>query len=659
MNKQSIQMIPNKKRQDGSKHPQIVLVGQPNCGKSTLFNEVAGYRAVTSNFPGVTVTYTRSHIRIGDRVYNIIDLPGVYSLTSLDQADLETQRYLLSERVNVIINVIDASVISRSLELTLQLLELEIPMVLCLNMIDEAKRKGVEIDTENLSNKLGIPVVKTVASKGKGVKSLFEAALKMVYFSKKGKHIRGNRDVELVIARLKRFLTQKLNDEIPFSKHLLATKLLERDHFFEKKVKQIRPDLMDKISACRRELALSHGRSSDEVINAERHALSMSIVEQVCTIKEPQLYWRDRIDEILMHNIWGYLFLAIIFILFFNLIFKVGSLIETPMVAYFEEIVQSINTQLNPELLSTVILTKIFEGIGGGIAIVLPYLFPFLMGLAFFEDVGYLPRVAFLMDTFMHRIGLHGKAVIPAVLGYGCNVPAVMGTRILESPRDRFISALLATMIPCAARMTIIMGLVGYYLGGNWALTIYLLNLIIVALSGTWLSRLLPEVTPGMVLEIPVYQMPRLKIMLRKTWLRLKDFIIIAWPLLIAGSAILGLIDHYHLTNKVNHMLSPITFILGLPSEVGTTLIFGVLKKELSMLMLFQALGTTEILTVLNKTQILVFTIFVVFYIPCVATIGVLYRQLRGKRTIFIVGYTFVLALILGLLTRGLGELIF
>ncbi|MBN2030524.1 ferrous iron transport protein B [bacterium] len=659
MNKKKIQTISDKKRQDGSKHPQIVLVGQPNCGKSTLFNEVAGYRAVTSNFPGVTVTYTRSHIRIGDRVYNIIDLPGIYSLTSLDQADLETQRYLLSERVDVIINVIDASIMSRSLELTLQLLELEIPMVLCLNMIDEAKRKGIEINTEKLSDKLGIPIVKTVASKGKGVKSLFEEVLKMVYFGKKGKHIRGNRDVELVIARLKRILTQNLNNEIPFSKHLLATKLLEHDRFFENKVKQIRPELMEKISACRRELAISHGRSSDEVINAERHALSMSIVEQTCTVKKPQLHWRDRIDEILMHNIWGYLFLVIIFILFFNLIFRVGSLIETPMVAFFERAAQSINTQLNPELLYTVILTKIFEGIGGGIAIVLPYLFPFLMGLAFFEDIGYLPRVAFLMDTFMHRIGLHGKAVIPAVLGYGCNVPAVMGTRILESPRDRFISAFIATMIPCAARMTIIMGLVGYYLGGNWALMIYLLNLIVVALSGTWLSRILPEVTPGMVLEIPVYQMPRLKIMLRKTWLRLKDFIIIAWPLLIAGSAILGLIDHYQLTDKVNHMLSPVTVILGLPAEVGTTLIFGVLKKELSMLMLFQALGTTEILTVMSKTQILVFTIFVVFYIPCVATIGVLYRQLRGKRTLFIVGFTFILALILGLLTRGLGELIF
>ena len=647
------------KQENSLEHPQIVLIGQPNCGKSTLFNEVAGYRAVTSNFPGVTVTYTRSHICILDCVYDVIDLPGVYSLTSLDQADRETQRYLLTQHVDVIINVIDASIISRSLELTLQLLELEIPIVICLNMIDEAKRKGIEINIEILSQKLGIPVIKTVASKGKGVKTLFWEALNTARSQKKGRHIRGNRDVELIISRLKRYLIQHIHDEIPFSKHLLATKLLEHDHFFENKIRQTHPELMDKISEYRRELALSHGRSSDEVINAERHALSMSIAEKVATIKEPQLHWRDQIDNVLMHNFWGYVFLIFIFILFFNLIFKIGSLIETPMMSFFEQIGQSIHSRIDTESLYKVLLMKIFEGISGGIAIVLPYLFPFLLGLAFFEDVGYLPRVAFLMDTFMHKIGLHGKTIIPAVLGYGCNVPAVMGTRILESPRDRFISSLIATMIPCAARMTIIFGLVGYYLGGNWALMIYLLNLIVVALSGTLLSRLLPEVTPGMVLEIPVYQMPHFKIMMRKTWLRLKDFIIIAWPLLIAGSVVLGLIDHYQLTDQVNRMLSPITLILGLPIEVGTTLIFGVLRKELSMLMLFQALGTTEIITVMSKVQILVFTIFVVFYIPCVATIGVLYRQLRGKHTLFIVGFTFVLALILGVLTRGLGELFF
>ena len=645
-------------RMDDFEHVQIVLVGQPNCGKSTLFNEVAGYRSVTSNFPGATVTYTRSHVRILNRTCDVVDLPGTYSLTSLDQAALETQRYLLTQRVDVIVNVVDSSLLSRSLELTLQLLELEIPMVLCLNMIDEAERKGIEIDTEKLSRKLGIPVVKTVASRGRGVRELFWEALKTARSGRKGRHIRGNRDVELVIARLNRFLKQSVGDEIPFSKHLLATKLLESDRFFEKKIREVRPELMDEVLECRRRLAQSHGRASDEIIASERHALSMSIFEEVGVVKESQLYWKDRIDDVLMHNLWGYVFLVVFLFLFFNLVFRVGSFLEQPMVNFFDGITRSIRAELGTGSLLSVIVVGALQGIGGGIAVVLPYLFPFLLGLSILEDVGYLPRVAFLMDVFMHRIGLHGKAVIPAVLGYGCNVPAVMATRIMESPRDRFIASLVATMVPCAARMTIILGLVGYYLGGNAALGVYLLNLIVIALSGTLVSRLLPEVTPGMVLEIPVYQAPRMKITLKKTWLRLKDFIVIAWPLLIVGSGVLGLTEYYELTDGINRFLSPITTLLGLPIQVGMTLVFGVLRKELSMLMLFQALGTNDVLTVLTRGQVLVFTVFIVFYIPCVATMGVLVKQVRKKGMLAIVGFTFVLALLMGVLTRGVASLI-
>ena len=643
---------------DDFKHAQIVLVGQPNCGKSTLFNEVAGYRSVTSNFPGATVTYTRSHVRFQHHTHDVVDLPGIYSLTSLDQADRESQRYLLTQRVDVIVNVMDASLISRSLELTLQLLELEIPMVLCLNMIDEAERKGIEIDTEKLSGILGIPVVKTVASRGRGVNELFREALKIARSRTKGRHIRGHRDVELVIGRLKRHLRQELGDETPYSMHLLATKLLERDKFFEEEIRKTRPQLLDLVSDCRRRLAKSHGKFSDEVISSERHALSMSIFEEVSIIKEPQTHWRDRIDDILMHNLWGYVILAAFLFLFFNVIFKVGSLLEAPLMDFFNGVTQSIQDKLGSESLLSVIVTGAFQGIGGGIAIVLPYLFPFLFGLALLEDVGYLPRVAFLMDVFMHRIGLHGKAVIPGVLGYGCNVPAVLATKIMESPRDRFIAALIAAMVPCAARMTIIFGLVGYYLGGNAALGIYILNMIIIAVSGVLMSRLLPEVTPGMVLEIPVYQVPRLKITLMKTWLRLKDFVVIAWPLLIIGSGILAVAEAFKLSDLINRILSPITMLLGLPLETGMTLIFGVLRKELSMLMLFQSLGTNELQTVMTKAQILIFTIFVVFYIPCVATIGVLYKQIRAKATLVIVGFTFVIALILGMITRGIATLI-
>ncbi len=641
------------------RHPKIVLIGQPNCGKSTLFNEVAGYRSISANFPGATVTYTQSHVRILGNIFDLIDLPGVYSLTSFDEADRETQRYLLSEDIDVIINVVDSSLLSRSLELTLQLMDLEIPMVMCLNMVDEAERKGIKIDIESLSEKLGISVVPTVASKGRGVTELFEVVFKTAQSRKIGRHIRMSRDVELVVAQLTRHLKQTIKDGIDFSYHLLATKLLEKDQFFENVIKDTHPEIMDRVYEFQQQLALSHGRSSDQVIDAERHSLSMSIFEDVVKIvKNPHLHWKERIDNVLMHNLWGYMFLVLFLFIFFNLIFRVGSIIEAPMMELFNRIVNSIQAHLGTASLLSTIISGAVQGIGGGVAIVLPYLLPFLFGLALLEDIGYLPRVAFLMDAFMHRIGLHGKAVIPAVLGYGCNVPAVLATRILESPRDRFIASLISTMVPCAARMTVILGLVGYYLGGSVALIIYFTNIVVIAITGRVVSRMMPEVTPGMAIEIPAYQLPQLRVILMKTWLRIKDFIIIAWPLLIIGSIVLSIVEHYNFSQLLNQIISPVTTLLGLPRKVGLTLIFGVFRKELSMLMLFQAMGTNEILTVMSKGQILVFTTFIVYYVPCVATIGVLAKQIGWKSTWIVVVFMFILALVIGMITRGLSILI-
>ncbi len=298
------------------------------------------------------------------------------------------------------------------------------------------------------------------------------------------------------------------------------------------------------------------------------------------------------------------------------------------------------------------IASGILEGLAGGIAIVLPFLVPFLFGLAFLEDVGYLPRIAFLMDAFLHKIGLHGKAIIPLILGYGCTVPAIMATRILESERDRFIASVLTTMIPCAARITIIFGLVAFYLGPKAAMFVYVLNIIVVAISGKILSNLLPEITPGMIMEIPDYHIPSMKVLLAKVWLRMKEFIVIAWPLLIVGSVALSLLKYWNLERFINQLISPITLLLGLPVAVGVTLIFGVLRKELSMIMLVQALGATDISTVMSATQIMTFTIFVLFYIPCVATIAVLIREIGTKRTVFTLLFTFIIAIVLSIAVR-------
>jgi len=590
-------------------------MGQPNSGKSTIFNHVAGYRAVTSNFPGKTVEYTLTKFNLFGQVIELVDLPGTYSLTSFDLAELEARKYLLRNNVDVVINVIDASLLSRSLELTLQLLELKLPMVICLNMIDEAERKGIKIDIEKLSEVFGVPVVPAIAIKGKGIKEVFSTAYKVGEKKKIGKAINFSKDVEDVITQLSIQIKKKqIDQEFNIPERFLALKYL--------------------------------------VISSERHHLSMNIYESVVSLTKPRTSLIDYLDNILMHPFLGYISLGLIFYLFFNLIFSVGKIVEEPLLEYFYRLIPLLEKSINPNTLSFSIISGIIQGLAGGIAIVLPYLFPFLFGLAILEDLGYLPRIAFLLDAFLHKIGLHGKSIIPFILGYGCTVPAIMATRILESGRDRFIASVLATMIPCAARMTIIFALVAFYISPQAALAIYILNIIVIIISGKILSRLLPEITPGMILEIPSYHIPSIKVALAKTWLRMKEFIFIAWPLLIVGSTILSLLQYYKADMLINNLFSPLTSLLGLPLVVGTTLIFGILRKELSMLMLIQAIGTTDVIAVMSTTQIMTFTIFVIFYVPCVATIAVLWKEIGSKRTLFTIAFTSILAIILATITR-------
>ena len=632
---------------------RIALAGQPNSGKSTIFNNVAGYKAITSNFPGKTVKYTLSKVNFFGETFEIVDLPGTYSLTSFDLAELEARKYLLQGNADVVINVIDASMLSRSLEFTLQLLELNLPLVLCLNMHDEAIRKGITIDIKKLSKILGIPVVLTVAVKGKGIKKLFSTAYKLGEKKEKGKALNYSKDVEKVIKQLSlKMMNRKIVRGFNIPIRLLALKCLENDSYFMKIIEEQDKDLFKEIIHFQNQLSETHDRPSDVVISSERHSLSMNIFEAVASVARPHIKLIDRLDNILMHPLFGYIFLVLILYLFFNLVFNVGKMVEEPLLDYFYRIIPLIGKSISSETLLFSIISGIIQGLAGGIAIVLPYLFPFLFGLAILEDLGYLPRIAFLLDAFLHKIGLHGKAIIPFILGYGCTVPAIMATRILESERDRFIASVLATMIPCAARMTIIFALVAFYISPQAALAIYILNIIVIIISGKILSRLLPEITPGMILEIPAYHTPSIKVVLAKTWLRMKEFIFIAWPLLIVGSTVLSLLQYYKTDMLINNFFSPLTSLLGLPLVVGTTLVFGILRKELSMLMLIQAIGTTNVIAVMSTTQIMTFTIFVIFYIPCVATIAVLWKEIGSKRTLFTIAFTSILAIILATITR-------
>lgn len=563
---------------------RVALIGQPNCGKSTLFNQVAGYKAETGNFHGTTVKYTESRVRVAGTVIELVDLPGAYTLEGGSPAEMEAARYMNSQDVDVIINVADATHLATALELTFELLPLNKPVVLALNMMDEAARLGMHIDGEGLAHELGTPVLPLIASRGRGVKGLFIKALEM------GRNTDGRK----------------------------------QEAGIEKK-------------------------NADE-----RHVYARGLSQRFVTQGERILTVRDRLDDVLLHPVWGYAILLFVLFLFFQAVYGIGKVTEPPLLALFDALTNRALSPFQSATLLSEIVLGIMQGIAAGIAIVFPYLLPFLLGLGVLEDIGYLPRIAFLMDALMHRIGLHGKAIVPFILGYGCNVPAVMSTRTLEEPRDRYLAAALATLVPCAARLAVVFGLVAFYLGPLAAFGLYLFNLLIIALTGRLLSNMMPEDTPGLIMEVPPYRVPTLKNVTSKAWFRMREFVVEAWPVLIMGSAILAVLNYFDFSSAFNLLVRPVTWVMGLPSEVGIPLIFGILRKELSLVMLSQALGTVNFDSALTTTQMAVYATFVMFYIPCLATLAVLKRELGTRAMLYISALTVVVALVAAMVVRGL-----
>jgi ferrous iron transport protein B len=550
-------------------------------------------------------------------------------------------------------------------------------------MMDEAARKGMTINTLALGSALGVPVVEAIGARGRGIIETFRAA--QAVGASPHNHSRAfiyAKDAEIVLEQLAEKIAEAEPAVVPVEGGLplppdaqplesSAGRVAVAEAALGKAFPPVRfralqwvqsdpcetrrrePGLAPAVEWTQAEIAVRTGHPADAAISAARHAACLALFEQVVRVARPRTDWREQIDRLAMHPVWGYAVLLAIFLGFFRLIFDVGKLGEDRILAAFDWLVAALALHMNSQGALFAAAKGAVLGTAGAVAIVLPYLLPFLVGLAILEDIGYLSRVGYLMDVAMHRLGLHGTATLPILVGYGCSVPAVMATRILTTRRDRFIAAFLAVLVPCSARMTVIFALVGFYLGANYALGIYALNILVVAVAGHLLARLWPEISPGMLMEVPAYRVPAARVVALKTWWRLREFVLVAFPLLVVGSVILSLVDFYGWHNGINAALSPLTALLGLPRSVGLTLIFGVLRKELSLLMLMQALGTTHVLGVMTAAQILIFTLFVTFYLPCMATLASMLRELGWRLTLAASTALLALAIVVSLAARG------
>ena len=634
---------------------RIALAGNANVGKSVIFNQLTGLNQVVGNWPGKTVERAEGTLFFEGYRIHVIDLPGIYSLSTYSIEEIVSRDYIAIEKPDVIINVVDASTLERNLYFTIQLLELEAPLILDLNQVDFAAKKGIRIDAEKLSKALGVPVVPTVAISGVGINELLTTVVAVI----EGKiglnplKVRYGKEIEGRLEKLEKIVKEKTPQicEI-YPSRWVAVKLLENDPAVIGKIRSYEQgeEVVNAAGKFASEIEKIHGEPAHVVIASERYNLANRIAQEVTVIvSPPRLSLEEKLDAITSHKVFGYPILAAVLGLIFTVIFLGGNFLTELLEGFFDDflipIVENALATFLPQVVTDLISGGVITGIVAGITIALPYIIPFYIFLALLEDTGYLPRAAFLMDNLMHKIGLHGKAFIPLMLGYGCNVPACIGCRIMETERERFLAGFVVVLIPCAARTVVILGLVGRFIGIHAALALYIFDLILVFVLGRIAFKVLPGEPVGLIMEMPPYKRPSIKNILVKTWNRTKDFIYIAFPIIIAGSVV---IEALAITEVMKHVVMAMSPFfegwLGLPSVTGIPLIFGILRKELTLILLSELIPLAS----LTHVQMIVFSLVTMIYIPCIATIAACIHEFGWKKAMLITFLDIGLALLLG-----------
>ena len=626
----------------------VALAGNANVGKSVIFNQLTGGNQIIGNWPGKTVEKAEGFLEQEGIKVHIVDLPGIYSLSTYSEEEIVSREFIAKEHPDLVVNVVDASNLERNLFFTLQLIELEVPLVVALNQYDILENKGLHIDEDKLSKLLDAPVVKTIAVQNKGLKDLFKV-IKDTLLSeeKKVPHIKYGKEVESRIEILVEKLKSK-NITLSYPYRFTAIKLLENDPLIKKEVND--SEILSTVKKLQEELKEIHGEDAETVIISERYAIASRIAESVITRRHiVKASIGDWFDKIALDKFWGYVFFILVTIGIFYTVFKFGSYFSDLLSNWLEAFKPAFMRIPLPPFWDKILWDGVMEGVIAGIGIVLPYIAPFYLLLAFLEDSGYLARIAFLTDNLMHKMGLHGKAFMPLIEGFGCNVPAVLGTRIMERDRDRFLAAILATLVPCSARTVIILGLVAAFLGPVYAFIIYVLDFILIVIVGRILNKFMKGTPSGLIMEMPRYRKPVMRIILKQTWIRLKEFVYIAFPIIIIANVIIELFALLNWINPVANFLKPVvTNFIGLPPLAGITLIFGALRKELTLVMLAALYHTTNFASVMTPRQIFVYGFVTMIYIPCVATMAALKREFGWKRTTMIVVGELAGAIILG-----------
>jgi ferrous iron transport protein B len=560
---------------------KILLIGNPNVGKSALFSRLTGTHIIASNYPGTTVEFTKGYLKLDSRQEEIIDVPGTYTLDPTNKAE-EVAVEMLKDG-DVVIDVVDATNLERNLSLTLQLIERQIPLIVALNMSDDARHRGINIDASRLEELLGVPVIPTVGTTGQGMRQLV--------------------------------------DSIP--------------------------------RATIAEIKYTTG--------AERWTHIGSIVDEVQTLVHRHHTWRESLEDISNHPVAGVVLALFVVAAMFWIIRIIGegiigyitdplfNRLWTPVLMKLSSVLGAgtfwhdilIGKLINGEVDYLQSFGLLSSGLYIPFAAVLPYLFSFYLILGLLEDIGYLPRLAVLMDTVLHRVGLHGFAIIPTVLGMGCNVPAVLATRSLESYKQRFIaSTLISIAVPCASLQAMIIGLVGQK-GMQYVALVYGVLFLTWVVIGLILNRFVKGFNPELLLEIPPFRMPPWSLIGKKLWMRILGFLKEALPIVLAAILVVNLLYVVGVFDFIARVTAPlISGLLGLPKESIVALVIGFLRKDVAM-------GMLAPLDLTAKQLVISSTVLAMSF-PCVATFVVLVRELRVAGMLKATGIMIVTALVVG-----------
>ena len=624
-------------------------------GKSLIFGKLTGVGVISANYPGTTVEFSEGKAKFMDMTVTVIDLPGTYSLAGSTDEERVATKLLFERTPDTVIAVLDTTRLERNLVFLFELIESGYNVVAALNMFDVVRKNKLDIDIERLERILMMPMIPTVATKGQGIDSLLYTSVQMRRKSRF--KVRYDSHTEEMISHLEKALNE---DDWSYPLRSVAIRLLMGDANVTEKAS---PQIRATAEKLRKEFEEGHGE--DIVVHIQRDRfgeagrIAKEAIGAVVTAKKQRLPK----DDITIKPSTGLPILIGVLALVFMVLVFVGGAIEGVLVGawgetgreYFTTVAEDTGNELASGIVQGVSLS-----IEAMLALVIPYIMVFYIMLSILEDTGYLVRVVSLLDGVMHRLGLHGRAVIPMVVGFGCNVPAILATRAMGSKRERLILAVLITIaVPCSAQTAIIVGSVGKFAGAWWALLIYLILMAMLVVLGLALHRTIKFEPSGMCVEIPDLRWPSAKQTAVKTYIRLKEFLTMAFPILLVGSIVLEALLALGILQQLLEPAEPfMVTVLGLPAFTAVALIFGILRKEMALQMLIVLAGalqqTTKLSDVLTNEQMFVFALVMAVFMPCLAAFAVMAKEFGLKSTTMVALASISLALIMGAVANAI-----